>query len=200
VTTKLQGNSSAWFKSECDSANGAKIDWRALLRSWLHDRIRNDWSLWPPSKKHIHRGLILPSVGVEAPGHLVFAVDTSGSMSDSELALIYAEVRNFRETFPCRLTILQADTNIKSIVEYGEMDGTEIPDRVDVHGRGGTNFRPVFDWMNNQYSGQGSALLFATDGYGTFPDYPPPYPVIWLKTPVAIEDSKFPFGSVVPLN
>ena len=54
--------------------------------------------------------------------------------------------------------------------------------------------------MNNQYSGQGSALLFATDGYGAFPDYPPPYPVIWLKTPVAIEDSKFPFGSVVPLN
>jgi predicted metal-dependent peptidase len=200
ATTKLQGNSSAWFKSECDSANGAKIDWRALLRSWLHDRIRNDWSLWPPSKKHIHRGLILPSVGVEAPGHLVFAVDTSGSMSDSELALIYAEVRNFRETFPCRLTILQADTNIKSIVEYGEMDGTEIPDRVSVHGRGGTDFRPVFDWMNNQYSGQGSALLFATDGYGTFPNHPPPFPVIWLKTPVAIEDSKFPFGSVVPLN
>jgi len=200
ASNKLQGNASAWFKSECNSANAAKIEWRALLRSWLYDRIRNDWSLWPPSKKHIHRGFMLPSVGVEAPGHLVFAVDTSGSMSDSELAMIYAEVRCFRETFPCRLTIIQSDASIQNIVEYGEMDGTEIPDRIEVHGRGGTDFRPAFDWMNNHYSGQGSALLFATDGYGTFPNHPPPYPVIWLSTATSIPSYKYPFGSVVPLN
>jgi predicted metal-dependent peptidase len=63
------------------------VDWQALLRTWLHDRLRSDWSLWQPSGKHLHRGLVLPSVGTPSLGRLVFAVDTSGSMSDAQIAL-----------------------------------------------------------------------------------------------------------------
>lgn len=39
----------------------SRIDWRTLLAEWMYDRIRDDWSTWPPSKKHICRGLYLPS-------------------------------------------------------------------------------------------------------------------------------------------
>ena len=63
------------------------MDWQALLRTWLHDRLRSDWSLWQPLGKHLHRGLVLPSVGTPSLGRLVFAVDTSGSMSDAQIAL-----------------------------------------------------------------------------------------------------------------
>ena len=196
---KLQGNSGAWFRSECNSADSAKIDWRSLLRQWLFDRIRTDWSLWPPSKKHIHRGFIFPSIGVEAPGMLIFAVDTSGSMSNEELASIFSEIRSFRETFPCKLTVLQADTDVKSVVEFEAMDGSEFPRRVEVTGRGGTDFRPVFDWIQNNATGSPSALVYATDGYGTFPKSETTFPVIWVRTPIALDESKFPFGLVVSL-
>lgn len=28
----------------------SRIDWRTLLAEWMYDRIRDDWSTWPPSK------------------------------------------------------------------------------------------------------------------------------------------------------
>ena len=78
----------------------SRIDWRTLLAEWMYDRIRDDWSTWPPSKKHICRGLYLPSPGRPAPIKLVMFVDTSGSMSDESLERIFGEIRTFRETFP----------------------------------------------------------------------------------------------------
>ena len=200
--SRLQGRAAAWFRTECDAADGAQVDWQALLRTWLHDRLRSDWSLWPPSRKHLHRGLVLPSVGTPSPGRLVFAVDTSGSMSDAEIAQIYGEIRAFRETFPCRLAVLQADARVHSVVEYGEMDGSEVPPRVQAIGRGGTDFRPVFEWLEEQGQAADAAhspLVFATDGYGTFPSAPPACPVIWLRTGRGLKEELFPFGVVVSL-
>ena len=201
--SRLQGRAAAWFRTECDAADGAQVDWQALLRTWLHDRLRSDWSLWPPSRKHLHRGLVLPSVGTPSPGRLVFAVDTSGSMSDAEIAQIYGEIRAFRETFPCRLEVLHADARVHSVVEYGEMDGREVPPRVQVVGRGGTDFRPVFEWLEEQgpaADASHSPLVFATDGYGTFPSTPPACPVIWLRTGRGLKEGLFPFGVVVSLG
>lgn len=199
---RLQGRSGAWFQQECEAADESRIDWRAILRAWLHDRMRSDWSLWPPSKKHLHRGLLLPSVGVEAPGHLVFAVDTSGSMALEELALIYGEVRAFRETFPCSMSVVQADTAIRSVEEYGELDGVEVPQQFQVVGRGGTDFRAVFAWMEERLESSSSstaALIFATDGAGVFPSEPPRWPVVWLRTSSGVREREFPFGLVVNL-
>ena len=45
-----------------------------------------------------------------------------------------------------------------------------------------------------------SPLVFATDGYGTFPTAPPACPVIWLRTPRGLQESLFPFGVVVSLG
>jgi predicted metal-dependent peptidase len=200
IKQKLQGRASAWFQSECQCAENSAVDWRAVLRRWMYDRIRSDWSLWPPSKRHIHRGLLMPSIGVEAPGHVVFAVDTSGSMSQAELSSAFAEVRRFRETFPCRLSFIQADADVKSIEEFGEMDGLNLPDIVIVRGRGGTDFRPVFDWFAEHAADSRSALIYATDGFGTFPSAPPGWPVVWLRTTTGLEAEGFPFGEVVTVE
>jgi len=198
--SQLQGRAAAWFRTECDAVDAAEVDWQGLLRTWLYDRLHSDWSLWPPSRKHLHRGLVLPSVGTPSPGRLVLAVDTSGSMSDAQIAQIYGEIRALRETFPCGLTVLQADARVHSVQEYGEMDGSEVPPRVQITGRGGTDFRPVFDWLEEQghaADATRSPVVFATDGYGTFPAAPPACPVIWLRTPRGLQESLFPFGVVV---
>lgn len=198
----LQGNARAWFSEECERAKAATIDWQALLRAWLYDRLRCDWSTWPPNRKHIHRGLILPSVGSPSPGHLVFAVDTSGSMRTDMIASIYGEIAAFRETFSCRLTVLQADTQIRSVESYDAEDGATVPERFSVKGRGGTDFRAVFAWVAQAVGEDGgavTAIVFATDGYGTFPNVAPPIPVIWLRMPSGLEDRRFPFGLVISL-
>lgn len=157
------------------------VDWRVLLQHWLTDRLKSDWSLFPPSKKALWQGLLLPSVGTPVPSRLVFAVDTSGSMTDGELSQIYTEIRAFRETFPTPLVVVQCDDDIQSVKEYEAFEDFEDPTLVDVYGRGGTDFRPIFKWIDENESGSPSILIHATDGYGIFPKICS-VPVLWLLT------------------
>ncbi len=195
--SKLQGDAAGFFFSECTAIEESKIDWRDLLRSWLIDRIKNDWSMWPCSKKHLHRGLYLPSVGIEAPGHIVFAIDTSGSMSDADLAEIFSELRTYRETFPSRLTVIQCDAAIQTIAAYEEMDGAEIPIKNPVLGKGGTDFQPVFKWIAE--NARGAHLIYCTDGFGTFPARAETGGVIWLLSKNHCDPAAFPFGVCVTI-
>lgn len=196
--TKLQGAAAAAFGGHCEAAGQRHVDWRALLRAWLTERIKGDWVSYPFSKRHLHRGLFMPSPGMNAPGHVVFAIDTSGSMSEQVLGDIVSELQAFRETFPCRLSVLQADAKVQSVTHYEAMDGMEIPQRLQVVGRGGTHFKPVFDWV--QVNAPDAIVLYATDGFGTFPPTAPPNPVIWLLTPAAALERDVPFGGVVRLG
>ena len=58
-------------------------------------------------------------------------------------------------------------------------------DRIDflfdeaVEGGGGTDFRPVFDWVEHENRSP-NMLVYFTDAEGDFPKLPPNYPVIWL--------------------
>jgi predicted metal-dependent peptidase len=139
----------------------------------------------------------MPSIGIEAPGHLVFAVDTSGSMSVADLADIYSEIRIYRETFPCRLTIIQADDEIQTVTTFEELDGEEIPENVQLAGRGGTDFRPVFKWIGD--NAPGAYLIYATDGFGSFPETAETGGVIWVLTKYHKAVDEFPFGACVKI-
>ncbi len=196
----LRGAAAGFFKQECLASEGATIDWRGLLRQWLQDRIKNDWSTYPFSKKHIHLGLYMPSMGVESPGHIVFAIDTSGSMSAALIGDIVAEIRGFRDTFPCRLTVIQADADVQEVREYEALDGMEVPKAVAVLGRGGTDFRPVFDWLDRQWTGASTVVIYATDGFGRYPESVPGWPVIWLLSDDGIAAENIPFGTKVRLR
>ena len=42
------------------------------------------------------------------------------------------------------------------------------------------------------------ALIYCTDGYGTFPSEPPEeFPVLWVLTHVGQQEDRVPFGSVL---
>ena len=49
-------------------------------------------------------------------------------------------------------------------------------------GGGGTDFRPVFDYVENHPELDPNLLVFLTDGYGDCPERPSRYPVMWLLT------------------
>jgi len=196
----LHGSGAGLFALEIARAKGRAIDWESLFRNWLYDRVRSDWRTLPFSKKHLSRGFFMPSVGLDVPGHIVFAIDTSGSMSNEDIATIAGEVRNFRETFPSQLTVLQCDAALQSVVHYSQEDLTPVPEKIVVKGRGGTDFRPVFDWVREQADGNFPILVYATDGYGTFPAKSADFPCIWILTPNAAPETKIPFGSIVRID
>jgi predicted metal-dependent peptidase len=118
-------------------------------------------------------------------------------LSNTDLAKIGGEVRNFRNTFPSRLTILQCDAIIQNEENYDQDDSTPIPEKITVKGGGGTDFRPVFEWVNAQSDTSHPILIYATDGYGTFPKRSPEFPCIWVLTTHSASDRQIPFGSII---
>ena len=196
---KGRGVFAGMMESEIHQAQGGQVPWRTLLSRFFTGLRRDDYRLMPPNKKHVWRGIYLPSIGSPGPSHIVLAVDTSGSMSDDDLADIMGEIDKLRSATQCRLTLIQCDADIQKVEEFDEYSGTSFA-RYRVLGRGGTSFKPVFKWINDQ-AAKGiyhfDTLIYLTDGYGDFPDKPPSYPVLWIMTKNSRTDT--PFGEVIKM-
>lgn len=199
MLSSLHGDSPAMIRHEIGLAKSNTINWQSMLRSWLTEKVKSDWSTYPFAKKHIWRGFYLPSIGIQAPGHIIFAIDTSGSMSQEDIADIAAEIRALRDTFHSKLSVIQCDATIQSTDEYEADDPTPIPEIMTAVGRGGTDFRPVFDFVKN-HEEVPQLIIYATDGFGAFPQYTPEIPCLWMLTSRSLDASKLPFGYAIQMD
>ncbi len=70
--------------------------------------------------------------------------------------------------------MIYCDSRIAHIDEFGPGDDLQFA----AHGGGGTDFRPPFEWLEeNQIVPR--ALVYLTDGYGPFPEQEPNFPTLW---------------------
>ena len=84
------------------------------------------------------------------------------------------------------ISLIQCDTQITKVSKYKK--GT----RIDIKGRGGTDFRPVFNYIKKKKLSP-NVLVFFTDGYGPAPEKPPKsYIVIWVYP--SSGHTKLPWG------
>ena len=157
------------------------VDWRTMLRELLRETVRDDFRLWPPSKRHLWRGLSLPSVGSQTVGTVVVAADTSGSMKSEDIAAILSEVLHFRDTVRCTLRYMEFDCALQRVFRWEAFDTPDVAELFSIKGRGGTDFRPVFDAIEKSADGPPAVLIIGTDGFGAFPEYAPDYPVVCLN-------------------
>ena len=84
-----------------------------------------------------------------------------------------------------RMTLIQCDADIQQVQTLSREDTPDnILEQFRVYGCGGTDFCPVFDYIDQQrQSPDGKVfrgLLYLSDGYGSFPDKAPEYPVAFL--------------------
>lgn len=120
----------------------------------------------------------------------VIAVDTSGSCSgelvrrflEQTVSLLLDTGSFFRSV---NVHVIQCDADIQSDLKITDTTHlTEVLQTFEVCGNGDTDFRPVFDYVE-QLQRQGELLhlrgmLFFTDGFGIFPQKRPPYDVAFL--------------------
>ena len=102
---------------------------------------------------------------------ILVAVDTSGSVSQKELQEFFSEI-DYAYKAGAKITILQCDTNIRSIEDY---DGKNIP---EIKGRGGTEFNPPVDYYAKHKKDYAS-LIFFTDGEAPLPSKSP-QGMVWV--------------------
>lgn len=203
---RRKGTMSGELLREANLATKSEVSWQQLLARFINGLRRSDYRLYPFNKKHLWRQIYLPSLGIPGPDHLVLAIDTSGSVSTKMLGQFLAELDRLRSLTECRLSLLQCDAAIKKVDELTGRDAAVLPGglsgkRFRLVGGGGTDFRPVFDWVaghSRREAAAPDAVIYCTDGYGTFPVKSPHYPVVWVVTAGGLET--FPFGLVIRLK
>ena len=188
-----QGDLPGYVKAMVDAALAPRVPWRAVLAEFV-ERARFEYAWMPPDGRFLAEGLILPDYGGEGVGEVVAAVDTSGSISDRELCQFLSEVRAIWEANVMILHVVDCDA---AAYHFRTLErGDAMPD-LEVTGRGGTDFRPVFSEVETRRL-QPSCLVFLTDGEGSYPEKAPPYPVLWVLS--AEGAGKPPWGRVVRMS
>jgi predicted metal-dependent peptidase len=167
-----------------------QVSWQERLRYHVTRAVARDASTWakPHRRRLLMQGIYLPSY----TGFVAVAVDTSGSIGERELNIFFSELQDILDT--CRpegVVLLGCDAEVGS-VHHLSADESLAANPPKLGGGGGTDFRPVFTWLDKEGI-EPSALIYFTDMYGTFPDKEPTYPTIWCK----ISDQKAPWGEEI---
>ena len=90
---RAQGNAPGAVEETIRQAHRSILDWRSLLRRYMTDAARRDYSWSVPNRRFIDSGLYLPSMHSEGIDTIAIIIDTSGSLPGETLALFWAEVR-----------------------------------------------------------------------------------------------------------
>lgn len=174
-----------------DEIINPRIDWQAVLRRFMDTAAKSDYSWSPPNRRHIYSGLYLPSCRNSELGPVVVAVDTSGSISDSMLKQVAAELSAILGDARAEAHVVYCDAAIQGVEYFLPGD---FPPSLNAKGGGGTDFRSVFEWIEE--SGiRPSCLIYFTDLEGMFPDLEPEFPVLWVVEGHTQE--AVPFGEVL---
>lgn len=163
----------------------ADVDWRFELYNAINRHMRNNYAFMPPNKKHIHRGIALPSLTSDTLS-LCVAIDTSGSIDDQLLGAFMEEFKTIMQNFPSvKIELIIADAKVHAHHTFISGDRMDFP----LKGGGGTDYRPTFDYVEANLP-MTTMLLYFTDGEGSFPRIPPNYEVLWALS----RKAKVPFG------
>ena len=153
-------------------------DWRSILRRFVQTSASHDYSWRQPNSRYVYAGLYMPALRAESMPPMVIAVDTSGSIDDLTVNQFAKEINAIAdEVQPEQVHVVYCDAEIHGVdvFERGE------PIAINPKGYGGTDFRPVFEWVANEGLNP-SCLVYLTDMAGYFPESAPDYPVLWGDT------------------
>ena len=179
-------------------AHASTLDWRTLLRRYMTDTAKSDYTWSLPNRRFIDSGLYLPSIRSEGIDTIAVIVDTSGSLPSDTLAEFWAELREVAvEIKPESVVVLQVDAIVQDAAEYPPDD---LPDEIVVKGRGGTDFRPGFEWLDEQGIQPAVCLYFTDMECSSYPEAEPPFPVIFCNWSDPPEDwNREPWGECIDI-
>lgn len=170
-----------------------KLPWRSLLAQYLGYSARTDYSYARPSTRRGDPAVFPGLRGEEI--ELVVAIDTSGSIRATEIDEFCAEIDAIKGLVRARIALLYCDAQLAADCPRYFEPWDEFRRDPSIEGGGGTDFRPVFEWIERQ-DRRPDTLVYFTDAQGEFPARMPDYAVLWLVKGAA----EVPFGARIALN
>ena len=165
-----------------------KFDWKGYLRRFTG--VSTKVFTKKIRRKENRRYEDNPGLKIKMRQHMLLAIDTSGSVSDTELAEFMNEIHHIYKV-GVDITVVQCDTSIKSIEPY------KGKNEISVLGRGGTEFDPVLDYYNANLK-KYTSLVYFTDGE-CYTSVRPRGKVLWVLSERSGMNEDLP-GQVIKLE
>lgn len=190
-----KGNSSGELSEELTIRNTGTYDFTHFLKQFARqgEEIKTDTESFdyiPYLYGLEHYGNIpliehLEYQEVNRLEELVIAIDTSGSCSLDTVRKFmeetYSILSNHENFFrKMNVYVIQCDSFIQDVAHItSEQDWQDYLKNLAIHGRGGTDFRPVFEYVEELRAKKElkdlKGLLYFTDGDGIYPEIPTDY-------------------------
>lgn len=189
--TKSRGTIPGELKSLIDELFKVKeevFNWKAYFRRKLG--VSSEVYTKKSRRKMSKRFEDNAGIKIKQKHHILVAVDTSGSVSNTELMEFFSEIHHIYKV-GTSITIIECDTKINDIYKYnGKFKGSII-------GRGGTDFTPPVDYYN-KHKHKFTTMVFFTDGYAPV-QCKPHKQMMWIISSNGItEYSQFP-GHIIKI-
>jgi len=180
-----KGDMPAGVARELFKLEHSEIAWNQILKQRLRKlSVKHTWK--KPSKRYLP--FYFPGRAKNEGIKIVAAIDTSGSMSQEDISKAVSELYGLMRTFQfLELWITDCDAEVYNAKKVRQTDLASLL----LKGGGGTDFRPVFNWIKKEHRDDIDSLCFFTDLYGDFPSKKPPYETFWITD---TQDYKVPFG------
>lgn len=144
-----------------------KVDWREMLREFVKATCSaKDTSSWRRvNRRFLSTGTYMPSLIGEKVGHLVVAVDTSGSVGQAELSGFLTEVKGIAEEVkPSQVDLIYWDSEVAAHEEYTENMVGDIINSTKPRGGGGTSPSCVSQYLKDKRI-EPECIIVLTDGF-----------------------------------
>ena len=209
---RMSGDGTSGVSDRLTQIKEAQTNWVDILTDLLSTDISNDTTWSRPHRRYQWSGLNLPSKMREPSiKKIAIAVDTSCSVSQHELNYFGAEVQSICEQIGIdEVLVCYCDTTVRKNPETDEWwDRFDIASgetiEMKFRGRGGTEFDPVFNLLNDFTDDEDiDALIYFTDGECYVDeDLEPDIPVFWGITSKWVyrneseERQDIPFGELI---
>ncbi len=191
---KTQGQVPNHLSSALAKLNKPIVKWRQLLQHYFGKHIGNKRLTYARrNRRRDHFGI--PGISKHAAANVNVIVDTSGSISQSELEQFFTEIDSISSR--AMTNILQWDSEFQGFKKYRRGDWR----RFKINGRGGTDMAAPLLWLEkNRLIADVQVML--TDGFCNYLEAEQvKYPVITVITQSQATGSAVPdYGHIVKMG
>ena len=177
-----------------------QTDWKTILADFIQEEVC-DYSFSPPDRRFSESPFFLPDFNdtETSVSDILFMIDTSASMSDKMVTQAYSEVKGAIDQFDGKLCgwLGFFDAEVVKPEPFQDEEDFKVIKPV---GGGGTNFKAIFKYVNENMNGHlPASIIILTDGFAPFPNkaIAGGIPVLWI---INNNESNPPWGKIARIK
>ena len=193
--TKGHGHNPGDFIQKIKASGDGKVKWNYILNRLIRRTLSSNYI---PSFKRTSRRygeLVKGKIKNHKIDNIIVAVDTSGSIDTELHERFMNEIILIRRMFKVDIRYIQCDTRVVQDIMLKRYTNIE---NIEIKGGGGTDFRPVFEYIKKK-NYKPNAILYFTDGCGDYPESSN-IDTLWILDGEPPDYYQPPFGYKLYLN